>query len=397
MKLASRKTGGLSAFPDIVVVGGGCIGLACAAALAKRGLKVRLMERGLPGAENTTLTGGGIRQQFGTELNIRMSQISAPFWRDFEIHCGVDPLFRRIGYLFLATQADEAAALQRNVNLQNRLGVPSEYLNEDAVARRWPELTGRGFVAAGFYSEDGWANHHRIAHGLMRAGLAAGVEVNVGTEVLSLRTSAGNTIGVATSDGDLDAGAVLVPCGPWDSQILASAGVPDFPVVGRRHELLLVEPKTALPAGLPWLIGVSDEVHLRSDTAGRVVVGGFLGEDRVADANDYDRRPDPGWRAQVLRKAAQVFGVIEDRPHVVRGWSGLYPSTPDRHPIIDLIDRGLFVASGFSGTGLMHAPAAAQLTAELIVDGAISSAAAKELSLSHFHEAVAARGEQTGF
>jgi sarcosine oxidase subunit beta len=387
----------LSASPDIVVVGGGCIGLACAAALANRGLKVHLLERDLPGAGSTTLTGGGIRQQFGTELNIRMSRLSAAFWLDFELHCGVDPLFRRIGYLFLASRDEEAEALVRNVSLQNSLGVTSEYLGEEDIARRWPELGGRGFRAAGFLAEDGWANHHRISDGLLRAAQAAGVTVTVGTEALRLRMSAGKTIGVATPDGDFDAGAVLVACGAWDSRLLASAGLPGFPVVGRRHELLLVEPKAPLPAGLPWLIGVADQVHLRPDVAGRALVGGFLGEDRPVDVDDFERRPDPGWRAKVLSKAAQAFGVTEDRPRVVRGWSGLYPSTPDRHPIIDRVNRGLFVASGFSGTGLMHAPAAALLAAELIVDGAISSVAAEQLSLSRFLRGADTRAETTGF
>ena len=94
---------------DVVVVGGGCIGLASAIALATRGSKVILLERGLPGGANSTLTGGGIRQQFGTELNVRLSQLSAETWDTFGDRFGVDPMFRRIGYLFLA-RTDEAAA-----------------------------------------------------------------------------------------------------------------------------------------------------------------------------------------------------------------------------------------------------------------------------------------------
>src|SRR4029453_18622137 len=81
---------------DVVVVGGGCIGLASAIALAGRGTNVILVERGLPGAANSTLTGGGIRQQFGSELNVRLSQLSAETWDGFEERFGVDPRFRRI-------------------------------------------------------------------------------------------------------------------------------------------------------------------------------------------------------------------------------------------------------------------------------------------------------------
>ena len=87
---------------DVVVIGGGCFGLASAIALAARGMKVTLVERGPPGAANSTSHGGGIRQQFGTELNIRLSQLSAETWAEFAERYGVDPLLRPIGYLFLA-------------------------------------------------------------------------------------------------------------------------------------------------------------------------------------------------------------------------------------------------------------------------------------------------------
>jgi sarcosine oxidase, subunit beta len=158
---------------DVVVIGGGCIGLASAIALAGRGTKVILVERGLPGAANSTLTGGGIRQQFGSELNVRLSQLSAETWDGFEERFGVDPLFRRIGYLFLARTAETAAALAAHVQLQNRLGVDSELLDEEEIDRRWPALVDRGFRGAGFRASDGWANHHRIVDGLVRGAVAA--------------------------------------------------------------------------------------------------------------------------------------------------------------------------------------------------------------------------------
>lgn len=127
----------------MVVVGGGCIGLASAIELAARGSKVIPVERGLPGAANSTLTGGGIRQQFGTELNVRLSQLSAETWDGFEERFGVDPRFRRIGYLFLARTEETAATLAAHVQLQNSLGVDSEFLDEDEIPGRWPTLVAR--------------------------------------------------------------------------------------------------------------------------------------------------------------------------------------------------------------------------------------------------------------
>jgi sarcosine oxidase subunit beta len=368
---------------DVVVVGGGCIGLAAAIALAGRGASVILVERGLPGAANSTLTGGGIRQQFGTELNVRLSQLSAETWDGFEERFGVDPRFRRIGYLFLARTDETAATIEANVQLQNGLGVDSEFLDQEEIPRRWPALVGRGFRGAGFRASDGWANQQRIIDGLVRGAIAAGVDLKVGTEALALEMSGGRITGVATTTGRIRADTALLATGPWVAQLLDPWDL-SVPVTAHRHELLIVEPAERYPEGLPWLIGVDDEVHTRSDTDGRALVGGFLGEDLSVDPDRYSMRADDGWARAVLAAAERLFGVVGPAAQVRHGWAGLYPSTPDRHPIIDALADGLYVALGFSGTGLMHAPAAGRLATELIVDGDIRSVDSALLSAGRF-------------
>jgi sarcosine oxidase subunit beta len=380
---------------DVVVIGGGCIGLAAAIALASRGMKVILVERGLPGAANSTLTGGGIRQQFGTELNIRLSQMSAETWDGFEERFGVDPRFRRIGYLFLAQTEETASTLAANVRLQNSLGVDSEFLDEAEICRRWPSLIDRGFRGAGFRALDGWANQHRIIDGLVRGAIAAGTNLMVGTEALALEMAGGRITGVSTTAGRIRADAALLATGPWVSQLIDPLDL-SVPVTAHRHQLLIVEPADPYPEGLPWLIGVDDEVHTRSDTDGRALVGGFLGEDRPVDPDRYSPRADDGWARAVLVAAERLFGVVGPTAQIRHGWAGLYPSTPDRHPVIDRLADGLYVALGFSGTGLMHAPAAGQLAAELIVDGAIRSVDSGPLSAGRFR-AKSGLTEATGF
>jgi sarcosine oxidase subunit beta len=144
------------------------------------------------------------------------------------------------------------------------------------------------------------------------------------------------------------------------------------------------------------LIGVDDEVHTRSDTDGRALVGGFLGDDRSVDPDRYNMRADDGWARAVLAAAERLFGVVGPAAQVRHGWAGLYPSTPDRHPIIDALADGLYVALGFSGTGLMHAPAAGRLAAELIVDGNIRSVDSSYLSADRFR-GNSGPAEATGF
>jgi sarcosine oxidase subunit beta len=380
---------------DVVVIGGGCIGLACAIALAGRGANVTLLERGLPGAANSSHHGGGIRQQFGTELNIRLAQLSAETWDQFESRFGVDPLFLRIGYLFLARTAEGAATLAEHVRLQRSLGVDSESLDADEVAHRWPALAGRGFTGAGFRALDGWANQHRIVDGFSRGAAAAGVQVLVGTEALALDMAGGRVTGVRSTGGPIAADGVLIATGPWTSALLDPLGL-DVPVEGRRHELLLVEPAESLPAGLPWLIAAEDAVHVRSDNPPHAQVGGFLGDDLAVDPDRYEPWAGEDWTRTVLETAARVFGVVGRGSRIHRGWAGLYPTTPDRHPIVDRLTDGLFAAVGFAGTGVMLAPAAGRLVTELILDGAIRSASAPELSSTRFGPDESAT-ETTGF
>lgn len=379
---------------DIVVVGGGCVGLASAIALARTGAGVILVESGLPGAESSTRTGGGIRQQFGTELNIRLSQLSADTWETFGDQFGVDPMFSPIGYLFLARSPESVASLTRNVALQRSLGVDSELLDADELERRWRPLADRGFRGASFRANDGWANHHRIIEGLVQGASAAGVRILTGTEALTIEMSGGRLAGISTTGERIAADAALVATGPWVEPLLGPLGL-GVPVVGRRHELLIVDTSGSSPAGLPWLIDVEEQVHTRGDAPGRALVGGFLGEDRAADPDRYDRRAGRRWTELVLDHASSAFGVVGPNARIRHGWAGLYPSTPDHHPIIDELADGLFVSMGFSGTGLMHAPAAGRLAAELIVGRRITSVDPATLSAGRF--ARIGRVEATGF
>ena len=379
----------------VVVIGAGAVGLCCALALRERGLAVTLLERGLPGGANSTLTGGGIRQQFGTETNLVLSKLAAPFWDGFKDRFGVDILFRKTGYLFLAKDSGDVTTLLANVALQNGMGVDSDYLDGIEIGRRWPALGARGFLGAAFRQADGWANQQRIIDGLVRGALVAAVDLRVGTECIEVERQAGGPMMVRTTDGAIEADAVVLATGPWMG-VLERLGMA-MPVIGRRHELLIVEPAEPLPPTLPWLIGMKDEVHLRPDAPGRALVGGFLGHDDPADPDDYERRANSRWTKDVLLACETVFGVVDRRAVVHRGWAGLYPGTPDRHPIIDRLGDGLFCALGFSGTGLMHAPAAGMLMAELIVDGTLRSANAAALAANRFSDERGPSSEKTGF
>lgn len=380
---------------DVAIVGAGVIGLFCGYFLARRGLDVVVLERGLPGSGSSTRGGGGIRSQFSTATNVRLSILSEPYWSGFEDRFGIDIDRRQIGYLFLARNEDTLATLSEQVDLQHQFGVPSEILGGADVSIRWPSLAPLGVAGASFCGADGFVNQHRVMQGLAQGAFATGVRIESGVDVTGITSSDGRIHGLQTTGGLVLADVVIDCAGAWAPALAKTMGV-DLPIRARRVQLLIGRPDPPLPADLPWLIDPIEQGHVRQDVDGRAQVGGFLGKDETVNPSAFDHDADPEWIASVLSRTATLFGIHIDQSTVVRSWAGLYPSTPDQHPIIDRTEEGLVVVAGFAGLGLMHSPAAGILAAELVIDGRISSLDARDVSLARFATSTESI-EQTGF
>jgi sarcosine oxidase subunit beta len=380
---------------DVVIVGAGIIGLSCAYFLARRGLSVVVLERKVPGAGSSTRNGGGVRSQLGTATNIELSVLSEPYWAEFEERFGVDPYLRRIGYLFLAGDDAELQILRRQVELQHEYGVPSELLGAHDLSSHWPGLRDLGFAGGSYCATDGFLDQHRALRGVAVAAECAGARIECGSEVIGFVVEGGAIRAVRTAHGTVETDLVVNCAGAWATHVAEAVQV-ELPIRGRRVQLLHARPSLPLSPDLPWLIGPGGQVHLRRDTDGRVQVGGFLGEDETVDALAFDHDADEDWISGVLAQARSTFGIEIERPSVSESWAGLYPSTPDQHPIIDRTDAGMVVVGGFAGLGLMHAPAAGLLAAELVVDREITSVNPADVSLARFSGSIETI-ERTGF
>ena len=370
---------------DVVVVGGGIIGLACAYYLAKAGARTLLVERGLPGAEQTIRTGGGIRLCHASAVNVELAKVSLPVWERFEEELGVDPRFETTGHLFLARSAASAEALKAQSRIHERLQVPSEFLALDEINERWQDLTLRRYEGGLFCRVGGYLNHYRAVQGFYHGALAAGARPLTGVRVSGLVRSGREVAGVETTEGTFRADKVVNCAGAHAGQIARFADL-DLPIVSRRHQLLVVQPERPLPDVIPWLVDVDRQVHLRPDGQGRGLVGGFLGQDPVVDPDRYDPRPDDTWASAVRRAASDAFGLCAADAAIIEGWAGVYAGTPDYHPVIEQSCPGLLTAAGFSGTGLMHAPAVGMLVCELALSGKAESVDISGLRSSRFRD-----------
>lgn len=353
---------------DVLVIGAGIIGLAVAHELAVAGASVRVVERHLPGTGQSTRTGGGIRLSHGSAINIALTHASLPVWQRFAARFGVDPDYRETGHLFLTSDVRRAQTLQAQAEWQAGEQVNSRILSRGQIEARWPHLAGTAFETGSYCAAGGYLDHHRVIQGYVRAGEKVGVVIVPGARVEALIEEGDRVAGAVTTAGVFPARTVVNAAGPDAAYIARMAGL-DIPFVSRRHELLVVRPAQPVPDDTPWMIDIDAQVHLRPDGGGRALIGGFLGRDEPVDPVDWDRTLSRSWADRVRAAAAASFGLMEPHSPIVEGWAGLYPGTRDYRPVIERSRSGLLTVAGFSGTGLMHAPAVGMIVRDLLCHG----------------------------
>ncbi|WP_439026039.1 NAD(P)/FAD-dependent oxidoreductase [Haloarchaeobius sp. DT45] len=373
---------------NVVVIGGGIVGLATAHSLAERGVDVTVCEKGSIGAGSTERSAGGIRHQFSTRVNVQLSRESVRVWESFEEDFGIDIAYRRAGYLLLARAAATADAFEENVAMQREEGVDSRLLSPGEAAVICPELDDEKFRAATYCPTDGFADPHLALQGFSQAATEAGAEIRTKTGVTGVETRDGAVVGVTVDAGDggetLDADFVVNAAGPWAGRVARMAGL-DLPVAPRRRQVAVVDPETPVPDDIPLTIDLDTGSYFRPEREGSAIVGGHFAEsDPDVDPDGFDGQADLDWMVEAVEHAADYAGYFGPETRIKRGWAGLYAVTPDHHPIVEETIPGFVNAIGFSGHGFQHAPAVGQIVSELVCDGDASLVDIEALSSDRF-------------
>ena len=354
---------------DVVVVGGGIVGLSSAHYLAERGVDVVLCEKGSLGSASTARSAGGIRSQFSTSVNVRLSEASREVWDDFEATFGVDIEHRRCGYLFLARSEETAGQFRENVAMQNDLGVDSVFLDPADAVEHCPGLEAEKFVGATYNATDGFADPNLAVQGYATSARTAGVDIRTGTPVVDLITDGDGVTGVETDAERIDAAFVVNAAGAWAATVADLAGV-ELPIHPRRRQIAVVDPSRPVSADVPLTIDLDEGSYFRPERDGAALVGGQFAEtESDADPDAYSDSMDLDWATKAVERAAAYTSYFDGDSRIRRGWAGLYAVTPDHHPIVEETVPGLITAAGFSGHGFQHAPATGRLVAEICVDG----------------------------
>jgi sarcosine oxidase subunit beta len=319
----------------VVVAGAGAIGASIAYHLALHGADdVVLADVGEIAGGATGKAMGGVRQQFTTEAEVRLTQASVRLFRELGA-----PLFEQVGYLFLATTPAGLAELEERRAIQASLGVPVESVDASVV----DGLRVDDVLGATICREDGIADPAGVTRELVRRAAALGVDVRERTDALSL-----------------EAATLVVACGAYSPEVARAQGV-ELPVRPLVRQLADVGPVEDVPVDLPMTIE-ENTFHFR-----RVGHDGL----RLAMSEPDLRWDGPevvredlveDWRERLAFRYPRAAGAA-----VRRAWAGFYDMTPDAHPIIGRVADGLYSACGFSGHGFMQSPAVGDaVAAELL-------------------------------
>ena len=347
---------------EVVIVGGGVIGASIAYHLTQRGIRdVLVLERDRLGSGSTSRNAGGIRLQFSTEINVRMSQRSLPALLRFEEEMGIDPQFCQVGYLFLITDERDVGPFERSLELWRRLDVPAVRLARGEIPAIFPELSVDDVRFATFCPADGHADPNSMLQGYVARARQGGARFEEGAAVTAIDQSGGRVTGVRCGERRIACRTVVDAAGAWAGQVAALAGV-SVPVVPLRRQIFITNPVAGFDRDFPMTIEFSSGLYLHRDSGG-VLLG-------MADPQDpvgFDDRVNWEFLPEVVERGLARLPLLE-RATIKTGWAGFYEDTPDKHAILGLVTglEGFVCAAGFSGHGLMHAPATGELIAELI-------------------------------
>ena len=355
----------LPATAEVVIIGAGIMGCSIAWHLAERGLSdVVVLERDAIGRGATADAAGGIRLQFSTETNIRLSQISLDYWESFEERFDAAINFRQQGYLFLLTNESEVDVFRTNLALQQSLGVPARWVTPDEIADLNPAVVLDDVIGGTFCPKDGWADTSTSTMGFAQAARRLGVRIVEETPVTGIDVEHGRITAVRSGDERIATRLVICCAGPQSNVVGKLAGL-DIPILPYRRMSFITEPFDAIPSTVPMTIEFARSLYFHPESSGFLF--GMSNKDEPASDN---KAVDEDWMAATVEALIERAPVFEDAS-VLRGWAGFYEVTPDDNPLLGYVPPldGFIVAAGFSGHGFMQGPAIGLAIAELIVDG----------------------------
>jgi len=352
---------------DIVIIGAGIVGCSIAYHLALQGAaKVAVVEKDLICSGSTGKSAGGIRQQFATEVNLQLSIESLRMFHRMREELGIDPEFRQVGYLFMATTAREVEMFRRQAAIQQQYGIPVQMVSTDEIRRIVPYVRVDDILGGVYCPTDGYAAPYEVTMGYAAAARRLGVTIHEQRAVTRVVRSGDGVAGVETSRGPIHGRVVVNAAGAEGGLVGALAGV-EIPVLPYRRQIFVTNPLPEFNQEPPLTIDYHRNWYFRGE------MGGCLFSGPKDEESTFHTNVDWEHVAESVAKAVARVPTLE-KAEIKRGWAGSYDLSPDNNAILGALAElpGFYVATGHSGHGFMHGPATGKLMAELILTGKTS-------------------------
>jgi len=352
---------------DVIIIGGGIMGCSTALQLARRGVEVALLEKGVIGAGPTGKSSAIIRQHYSNEVTARMALHSLRLFQDFENQVGDECGFTQTGFVAMV-QAKDKAGLEANIDLQRRVGIRTELLSEESLRELLPGLITADLVAAAYEPESGYADPYLTVTSLARAARQAGAAIFQETQVTAMSFAGGQVTGVDSTDQHFAAPQVINCGGAWGAGVAAMAGV-QVPINPCRVQVAFFRHPAEYEAPHPVIADFINATYFRSETGNLTLVGLIdpAEADAIVDPDGYFEGVDDNFVLEAGEGMIKRYPVMEKSLYV-GGYASLYAITPDWHPILDELPpgSGCFICSGFSGHGFKLGPAVGLMMADLV-------------------------------
>ena len=401
---------------DVVVIGAGIVGCATAYYLARRGVRVVVVERGTVHGEQSRKNWGFVRQQGRDPHEVPLMVEANRIWRGLEREVGADIEWVQGGNLALAADADRMALLEQWLHVARQFDIDTRVLRPRDLPAIVPGLGGH-WVGGLYTASDGHADPGKATDALARAAAAHGAAIHLGCAAEGVALRDGAVSAVITERGEIRTAWLVCAAGAWSSRLARTLGLrlPQRWVRGTVANTTRAAPVT--PCAV-WAPGVA--FRQRKDGSFNIAAGGALDHDVTLDSArqvrfflpnfwknralfrfhvgrplvlslmaalpgssarrhplvwDRGLEPPPNL-AKVKKSLAELARLLPSLPRlgIARSWAGYIDATPDLLPVLGPVPGlgGLVFATGFSGHGFAMGPVAGRLVSELIVDGKTS-------------------------
>jgi glycine/D-amino acid oxidase-like deaminating enzyme len=355
---------------DVLIVGGGCMGVAIAYHLAGAGVgKVTLLERRTIGSGTTGASSAIVRQHYSIPTLADMARRSLRVFQDFPNVVGGEIGFRRTG-LLIGARAEDLDGLRASVAMQQGLGIDTRMIDREELRELEPRMTASDLMGACYEPEAGYADPVAVTTAYARAARGHNkVQLLTNSPVQALLVEGGRARGVRLADGtELAADTVIVAANIWAVALLRTVGV-DLPVHATRHPCILLQQPEGFGPQHTIFFDFTNGLYLRPEGL-NLTLAGTLDETEAqpADPDRFQTIPSHEEAERFAVRAARRFPALENAT-LQSGYAGIYDVSADWQPIIGPMPgiEGLYGALGFSGHGFKLCPVVGELVADMVL------------------------------